>query len=75
MRRCVRSRNLMNEEVLAHWGAVAPETNKQVANMVSFSFLYTKRLVAFAVEACTDEGKVVFVPAHDVMKVLWEHEH
>jgi len=29
MRRCVGSRNLVNEEALAHWGAVAPETTKQ----------------------------------------------
>ena len=28
VRRCVRSRNLVNEEALAHWGAVAPK-NKQ----------------------------------------------
>jgi hypothetical protein len=26
---CVWYRNLVNEEVLAHWGAVAPKTNKQ----------------------------------------------
>jgi len=54
---------------------VAPKTNKPVANIEndkidSFSLLYTKRLVARAVEACTDEVKV---PTHDVMKVMWEH--
>jgi len=58
-------------------GAVAPKTNKQVANIRnyridSFSLLYTKGLVAFAVEAFTDEVKV---PTQDIMKVLWEHEH
>jgi hypothetical protein len=26
--RCVWSRNLMNEEALAHWGAVAPKAKK-----------------------------------------------
>jgi len=30
MRRCVRSRNLVNEEALAHLGAVASKTNKQI---------------------------------------------
>jgi hypothetical protein len=25
----VLSRNLVNEEAMAHWGAVAPKTNKQ----------------------------------------------
>jgi hypothetical protein len=29
VRRRVWSRNLVNEEALAHWGAVAPKTNKQ----------------------------------------------
>jgi len=29
VRRCVCSRNLVNEEAIAHWGAVAPKTNKQ----------------------------------------------
>ena len=29
MRRCVWSRNLVNEEVLAHWGAVAPKERKK----------------------------------------------
>ena len=29
VRRCVGFRNLMNEEALAHWGAVAPKINKQ----------------------------------------------
>jgi len=28
VRRCVRSRNLVNEEALAYWGAFAPKTNK-----------------------------------------------
>ena len=28
MRRCVWSRNLLNEEALAHWGAVAPKKNR-----------------------------------------------
>jgi len=27
LRRCVWSRNIVNEEAMAHWGAVAPETN------------------------------------------------
>jgi hypothetical protein len=58
-------------------GAVAPKTKKQVANIRndridSFSLLYRKRLVAFAVEACTHEVKVL---THDIMKVLWKHEH
>ena len=29
VRRCVWSRNLVNKEALAHWGAVAPKTNKR----------------------------------------------
>ena len=29
VRRCVLFRNLVNEEALAHWGAVAPEQNKK----------------------------------------------
>jgi len=29
MRRCVWSRNLVNVEAMAHWGAVAPKTYKQ----------------------------------------------
>jgi len=29
VRRCVWSRNLVNEQALAHWGAVAPKTNRQ----------------------------------------------
>ena len=29
VRHCVWSRNLVNDEALAHWGAVSPETNKQ----------------------------------------------
>ena len=32
MRRCVWSRNFVNEEALAHWGAVAPKTNKQTSS-------------------------------------------
>jgi hypothetical protein len=28
VRRCVRSRNLVNEEAMTHWGAVEPKTNK-----------------------------------------------
>jgi hypothetical protein len=39
----------------------------------SISLLYQQALV-FAVEACTDEGKVIFVPKRDVMMVLWEHK-
>ena len=32
MRRCVCCRNLANEEALAHWGVVAPKTNKSGVN-------------------------------------------
>ena len=35
-RRCVWSRNLVNEEALAHWGAVAPQTN----NPVELSYVF-----------------------------------
>ena len=30
VRRCARSRNLVNEEALAHWGAVAPKKKKYI---------------------------------------------
>jgi hypothetical protein len=32
MRRCVWFRHLVNEEVMAHWGVLAPKTNKQIRN-------------------------------------------
>jgi len=34
MRRCVGSRNLVNEEDLTHLGAVAPETNKHLTFLI-----------------------------------------
>ena len=43
MRRYVCSRNLVNEEAMAHWGAVAPQTNKQTnPNFTSVSTLQRK---------------------------------
>jgi len=43
-RRCVRSRNLVNEEALAQWGggAVAQKTNKQtLTQLLNFYVLLT----------------------------------
>jgi len=34
------SRNLKNEETLAHWRAVAPETNKRIAKAVRSNAAY-----------------------------------
>ena len=36
VRRCVWSRNLVNEKALIHWGAVAPKTNKQKNKQLHF---------------------------------------
>ena len=36
VRRCVRSRNLVNEEALAHWGAVALKTNKGKIEQIEY---------------------------------------
>ena len=33
-RRCVWSRNLVKEEAMAHWGTIAPKTNKQTKDIV-----------------------------------------
>jgi len=33
VRRCMLSRNLVNEEALTQWGAVVPKTNKQTFPM------------------------------------------
>jgi len=33
--RCVWSRNLVNEEALAHWGAVVPKTYKQTNSLIT----------------------------------------
>ena len=36
VRRCVWSRNLVNEEALAQWGAVMPKTNKQTFHTIGW---------------------------------------
>jgi hypothetical protein len=40
VRRCVWSRNLVNEEALAHWGAVAPKTNKQTNKHTYLAWIF-----------------------------------
>ena len=51
VRRCVWSRNIVNEEALAHWRAVAPKTNKQnITTMITLpnakpSNIFTKYTV------------------------------
>jgi len=43
MRRCVRSRNLVNEEALAHWGAVAANKKKLSSFDITFRGKDTER--------------------------------
>jgi hypothetical protein len=41
VRRCAWSRNLVNEETLAHWRAVAPKTNSSTVHTVGVCFIVT----------------------------------
>ena len=40
VRRFVWSRDLVNEEVLAHWGTVAPKTNKPTSKYLKYEGTY-----------------------------------
>ena len=47
VRRCVWSRNFVNEEALGHWGAVAPKTNKQTILSNEEHILYSYKFCNF----------------------------